>query len=380
MRDTLYLDYAAATPLDPRVVKEMHRVEKLFANPSSNYQSGRDARNEIALARKKIAMFFGANSEEIVFTSGATEANNLAILGAARASEKKEIISIATEHASVRKPLEQLEKEGFTIHWCAIDSTGRVNQKAFENLLSQATALVTINYANSEIGTIQQIAKLVKIVRAYEKCNGTKIIFHTDASTALSLLNCDVNRLGMDLLTCSAAKIYGPKGVGLLYVRRGVNLTPLMYGGSQEGGVRSGTENINLIVGFSIALLLVQELRKKDAEKYQQLYVRCMLELSKITLLENGHSKDRIFSLVSICLNGISGENIVAYLDAHKIEIATGAACEASNDMPSAALLAIGRTKDQAQGSIRISFGRQTKNSDIDKLIECLKKTISALS
>ncbi len=374
-----YLDYAAATPLDATVAKKMHEAEKLFANPSSQYASGREARNLSDSSRKNIAMFFGANSDEVIFTSGATESNNLAILGAARAAGKGKIISLATEHASVREPIAQLAKEGFDIAWCKVDSKGKINLEDFKRQLSKDTILVSISYANSEIGTIEPIAKIAQIIRKFEQGNATKIIFHTDASGAVATLNCDVSRLGVDLLTCSAAKVYGPKGVGLLYVKRNTKLLQLIYGGSQELGLRAGTENISLICGFSQALTRVHEHKEIDSKKYQQLYVQCIHNLEGVSYIENGHPADRLHMIVSLCFEGVNGENLVAYLDANGFEVATGAACEASSDKPSAALLAIGRTKLQAQGSLRVSFGRTTTSKDIDRFVECLKKTISTL-
>lgn len=376
----IYLDYAAATPLNPNVAKKMREAEKCFANPSAFYSSGREAKELLDKYRKDIAMFFGANSDEIVFTSGATESNNLAILGAARAAGVGRIISIGTEHASVRSPLQQLQNEGFEVVICKLDKYGRIVISDFEKLLSYDTKLVSINLASSEIGTIQPIRKLSALIRKFEQNNGTKIVFHTDASAAVATLSTNVSQLGIDLLTMSAAKIYGPKGIGILYVRRKTSLAQIFFGGKQEAGLRSGSESLPLVAGLATSLELAKQNKKKDSERYRQLYTKTMLELEGIDFIENGHPDERLFSVLSICLYRVSGENIVAYLDAQGIEVATGAACEASNDQPSAALLAIGRTAEQAQGSLRISFGNHTKLSDIDNLIKCLKNTISTLS
>lgn len=376
----IYLDYAAATPLDPSVAKKMREAEKHFANPSTAYSSGREAKELLDKYRKNIAMFFGVNTDEIVFTSGATESNNLAILGAARAAGKGRIISIATEHTSVRSPLQQLQQEGFEVVMCKLDKHGRIVLSDFEKLLSYDTKLVSMNLASSEIGTIQPIHKLAALIKKFEQNNGTKIVFHTDASAAISTLNTNVSQMGIDLLTMSAAKIYGPKGIGILYVRRKTNLEQIFFGGKQEAGLRSGSESLPLVAGLATSLELAKQNKKKDSERYKQLYVKTMLELEGLDFIENGHPDERLFSVLSICLRRVSGENIVAYLDAQGIEVATGAACEASNDQPSAALLAIGRTPEQAQGSLRVSFGNHTKLSDIDNLIKCLKNTISTLS
>lgn len=375
-----YLDYAASTPTDKLVVQAMHAAESNFANPSAQYASAREAAKLIATARKQIAVFFGANSEEIVFTSGATESNNLAILGAARASQKGQIISIATEHASVREPLHQLAKEGYEVAWCKIDGNGRISLTEFEKLLNYDTILVTVNYASSEIGTIQQIAKLSQIIKRHEQSNGTRVVFHTDASAAASILNCDVSRLGVDLMTVGGSKIYGPKAIGLLYVRRSTQISPIIFGGKQEGGVRSGNQNTTQIVGLAKAVQILTSKRKQDFENYRELYTNLMHNLSfDIDVVENGHPRDRIFSICSFCIKDVNGEDLVAYLDAAGFEVATGAACETSSHQPSPALLAIGRSTQEANGSLRVSFGRSTTHKDIDNFCKSLKNTLNAL-
>lgn len=380
MNHRIYLDYAASTPTDRAVVQAMHAAENNFANPSAQYASAREAAKMISIARKQIATFFGANSEEIVFTSGATESNNLAILGVARASKKGQIISIATEHASVREPLRQLAKEGYEVIWCKIDGNGRISLTEFEKLLNYDTILVTVNYASSEIGTVQQIAKLSKIIKRHEQSNGTKVVFHTDASAAAPILNCDVSRLGVDLMTVGGSKIYGPKAIGLLYVKRGTQISPIIFGGKQEGGVRSGNQNTAQIIGLAKAIQIVTSKHKQDSDNYRELYTNLMHNLSfDIELIENGHPKDRIFSVCSFCIKNVNGEDVVAYLDAAGFEVATGAACEASSHQPSPALLAIGRSKQEANGSLRVSFGRSTNHKDIDNFCKSLKNTLNAL-
>ncbi len=380
MRGRVYLDYAAATPLDKNVAKAMHDVEHVIANPSSQYTSSREANNYLSLARKQIAMFFGANTEEIIFTSSATESNNLAILGAVKAEKKGHIISIATEHSSVREPLNYLALQGYEIDWCNVDKHGRIDKQDLERKLCYDTKLVTISYANSEIGTTQQISKISAIIKNHERSNGTKVIFHSDASAAVQTLNCDVSRLGVDLLTVGGAKIYGPKGIGALYVKRGTQLDPIIYGGKQENGLRSGSENISLVVGMAQALSNVNKERKKYASYYRELYTNLIHDISQEhKVIENGHPKERIFSVASICIDGANGADLVAYLDASGFEVSTGAACEATNNMPSHALLAVGRSKAQAQGSLRISFGKSTKHKDIDEFCKILKKTLNTL-
>ncbi len=380
MKNRVYLDYAASTPLDKNVAKAMHEVENVFANSSAQYMSGRETNNYLSLARKQIAMFFGANAEEIIFTSGATESNNLAILGAVKAEKKCHIISIATEHSSVREPLSYLASQGYEVDWCNVDKHGRVDRNDLERKLCYNTKLVTISYANSEIGTTQQLSKISAIIKNHERANGTKVIFHTDASAAVQTLNCDVSRLGVDLLTIGGAKIYGPKGIGALYIKRGTKIEPIIYGGKQENGLRSGSESISLVVGLAQALSNVSKEHKKFASHYRELYTNLIHNINKKNkIIENGHPKERIFSVASICIDGANGADLVAYLDASGFEVSTGAACEATNNMPSHALLAIGRSKAQAQGSLRISFGKSTKHKDIDEFCKSLKKTLNTL-
>ncbi|MEI8072788.1 MAG: cysteine desulfurase family protein [Candidatus Saccharibacteria bacterium] len=375
----VYLDYAASTPLDRTVAREMHRTEKYFSNTSSLYRSGREANEVLQTSLKKIGMFFGAKSEEIIITSGTTESNNLAILGTARLRSGGEIISVKSEHSSVREPIKQLRSEGYKIRWCKLDKHGRVELSELKKLLNKKTILISIAYANGEIGTIQPMGKIAKMVRDFEINNETKVVLHTDISAAIGTLNCDVNRLGADLVTCGASKIYGPKGVGIIYIKRNTPIKNMFYGGFQQSAMRPGTEDLVSIVGFAESLQILNTRRSTDARKYQQYYIDCIHNITGIEYLENGHPKDRIYSVLSLCFDNISGENIVAYLDAEGFEIATGAACEASNDKPSEALIAIGRTLSQAQGSVRISFGRRTSQTDVNRFIKIFNKVLKEL-
>ena len=376
----VYLDYAAATPIDGKVITAMRKAEACFANPSAQYASARAAKTLLNTARRDVAMFLGANQDEIIFTSGATEANNLAILGAARAVGRGRIISLNTEHASVREPIQQLEKEGFSVDWCGVGNDGVVDRQALNQLLQKDTILVSIAFANSEIGTIQSLAKIVADIRAFEKNHSSKIIIHTDASAA-TLLNCDVSRLGVDLLSLNAAKMYGPKGAGALYVRRGTQLVPTIFGGGQENSVRAGSENVVAIVGFAAAVRLAGQNRKTDEKLFSELYTAFLLELkkTKAKFVVTGNDKQRLFSIASFVFEGINGEDLVAHLDAWGFEVATGAACEAANEKPSQSLLALGFSPDQAQGSLRVSFGRQTTKADIKRFTKALAETLTLL-
>lgn len=367
----LYFDYAASTPMDEEVKKELISSLDVFSNPSAQYGSGREAKKYLDDARKRCAMFLQCNFDEIVFTSGSTESNNLAIFGTANHKKHGQVISISTEHASVREPLEKLKRDGFDVIYIDVDKYGLIDMNSLVSNLNAETILVTISYASSEIGTIQPISKISQAIKAYNAANNTRILFHTDASAASVVLPCDVSRLGVDLLTLSGSKIYGPKGIGVLYVRRGTEIQPLIYGGSQENGLRAGTEPIELIAPMAKALELVLENKKRDAYKFKELHNELinLLKDKKIEYIYNGHKKDRLNNIVSIAFEGFNGEDLVAMLDSDGYEVATGAACEANKEEPNRALLAIGLSKEEAQGSLRISFGRGTQKPELRGLV-----------
>ncbi len=367
----LYFDYAASTPMDEEVKKELISSLDVFSNPSAQYCSGREAKKYLDDARKRCAMFLQCNFDEIVFTSGSTESNNLAIFGAANHKKHGQVISISTEHASVREPLEKLKRDGFDVIYIDVDKHGLIDMNSLVSNLNGETILVTISYASSEIGTIQPISKISQAIKAYNAAHNTRILFHTDASAASVVLPCDVSRLGVDLLTLSGSKIYGPKGIGVLYVRRGTEIQPLIYGGSQENGLRAGTEPIELIAPMAKALELVLENKKRDAYKFKELHNEFinLLKDKKIEYIYNGHKKDRLNNIVSIAFEGFNGEDLVAMLDSDGYEVATGAACEANKEEPNRALLAIGLSREEAQGSLRISFGRGTQKPELRGLV-----------
>lgn len=382
LKKPIYLDYAAATPLDPNVKKAMDRAEIIFANPSAQYASAREAKTLIEKSRKEVAMFLGANSDEVVFTSGATESNNLAVLGVARMRKKGRIISIATEHASVREPLEQLEKEGYDVAWCKVGSDGILSSIDFEHTLNKDTILVSLAYANGEIGSVQPIIKISKIIREFEKANKTQILFHSDASAATLFLNCDVSRLGVDLLTVNANKVYGPKGIGALYVKRGTKLQPIQFGGSQEFGLRAGTESISLAIGLASALKIAQTKKSQNISKAGKLMFtlnNLLKKDGKLNVVGSAKHHERLLNIMTLYFDGINGEDIVAYMDAAGFEVATGAACEAANEEPSKALLSLGLTKSQARGSVRISIGRDTTQAQVESAAKSLVKTLKKL-
>ena len=376
----VYLDFAASTPTDKAVINTMQDALSQFANPSAQYQSARSSKELISLARKNCAMFLQCNTDEIFFTSGATESNNIALQGVAMQHRTGRIISIATEHPSITGPLDFLKKQGYDVVYAGMNEKGLIDLDSFANLINEDTLLATISYANSEIGNVEPIAKIAQIIKSYNASRGANVIFHSDASAAALLLSCDVARLGVDLLTIAGAKIYGPRTGGILYKRRGVDLRPILYGGYQEGSLRPGTESIDSIAGMANALAIVKSSRKNDIDHFKKLHHLLLEELNKksINYIYNGSPKDKIYNVINISLPGYNGEDLVARLDAIGFEVATGAACEAGNDEPSKALMAIGRTKKEAQGSLRISFGRSSADEDIRRFAEALSGIIRA--
>lgn len=374
MKNPVYFDYAAATPAAKDVINSIADAMGYFANPSAQYSSARKARELLESSRKDCAKFLQANSEEIIFTSAATESNNLAILGIARSFGEGRVISVASEHSSVVEPLEHLAEEGFEVINCPLDARGKIDIGKFENLLTKNTILVSIAYANGEIGTVQPIGKIGQIIKSYNAQNGSDIKFHADASAAALTLACDVARLGVDALSIGGAKIYGPKGVGLLYLKRGVSIEPLLYGGGQQNSIRPGSESVDLAVGLATALKIIVRERKEDHKKFTVLHRDLVnaLDETGINYIYNGHPQERLYQVVNIVLPGQNGEDLVAKLDARGFEVSTGAACEATYEKPSRALLALGLTEQEAQSSLRISFGRTTTTQEVNALAKAI--------
>jgi len=366
-KQRVYLDYAASTPMDEEVKKELINSLDTFSNASSQYQSGRNSKQILDEARKGCAKFLQCNFDEIIFTSGSTESNNIAILGVAYKRKIGRIISIATEHSSIREPLESLKNEGYDVVFADVDAKGVIDMNSFMNLLNEDTILVTVSFASSEIGTIQPINNIGQAIKVYNSSHNTRILLHADGSAAAICLTCDVARLGIDLLTIGASKIYGPKGIGILYVKRGTEIKPLNFGGGQEYTIRPGTEPVYLASAMNKCLDLVSERKKSDSYKFKELHdgLLSLLEEKNINYIYNGHKKNRLNNIFSISLPGQNGEDLVATLDAEGYEVSTGAACEANNEEPSRALMAIGLSREEAQSSLRISFGRDTQKGDL---------------
>lgn len=377
MKKKIYLDYAATTPLDPRVGKAMHPYfTESFGNTMSLHSFGQDAKLVLEESRETVAGLIGAKLEEIVFTGSATESNNLSLKGIAFAnkSKGKHIIVSAIEHPCVLESANWLKKQGFEITKVGVDKYGSVDPKDIERAIRNDTILVSIIHASNEIGTIQPIRGIGKI------CRDKGVYFHTDASQSFGKIFIDVNKMNIDLLTASSHKMYGPKGVALLYVRSGTKIEPILHGGGQENGLRSSTINIPAIVGFAKACEIAKNEIKEESERQTKLrnkLIKGVLEIKNSYL--NGHPKDRLPNNANFRFDFIEGESLIIQLDMHGIACSTGSACSSIKLEPSHVLLAIGLKPEQAHGSLRVSLGRWTTKKDIDRLIKVLPKIIKQL-
>ncbi|MGB9848019.1 MAG: cysteine desulfurase family protein [Minisyncoccia bacterium] len=382
-----YFDYAATTPVKKEVIKEMADFwSKYFGNPSSLYSEGRIARQAILNARQKIAKILKVNPSEIIFTNGGTESINLALLGISRfyrhELKNPQIIVSKIEHPAVLETAKYLESEGFKIIYLDVDKKGLVKIPELKKHLNQNTLLVSIMYANNEIGTIQPIPKIAKIIKAFRKKNQTIFpIFHTDACQAAGYLNIEPKKLGVDLLSLNGSKIYGPKATGLLYKKEDIQLTPIIFGGGQEKGYRSGTENVPGIVGFAKALELAQKEKDKEAKRLKVLRDYLIKEvLQKIPkVLINGDLKNRLPNNINFSILDIEGEALILKLDEYGIAASTGSACHSGSLKPSHVLEALGLPHEFIHGSLRITLGHQTTKKDIDYLIKTLQKVVNEL-
>lgn len=373
-----YLDNASTTPVRPEVLKAMlPYFSEEFGNPSSIYPLGQRAADAVAAARAAIAEAIGAAPREVYFTSGGSEADNWAIKGFARAHAEKgrHLITSAIEHHAVLHACEALEREGFEVTYLPVDADGLVSPADFEAAIRPDTTLASVMLANNEIGTLQPIGELARIAHEHG------VAFHTDAVQALGHEPVDVRELGVDMLSASAHKIYGPKGVGLLYVRRGVKLDNLIDGGQQERGRRATTENVPGIVGFARALELAVGEREAEHERQAALrdhaIERILAEVPHAKL--NGHPTRRLANNVNVSLEFIEGEGMLLQLAARGICVSSGSACTSGSLDPSHVLLAIGLPHEIAHGSMRMTLGRDTTREDVDFAVDALAATISNL-
>lgn len=371
----IYLDYAAATPIDKQVLKSMEPFfSRQFYNPSALYLVGREVRQALEDARALVAQNLGARPAEIIFTAGATEANNLVLQGVMQNYPDAEVLVSAVEHDSVLAPAGL-----FNSRRIPVDKNGRVILGELEKMISDKTALVSIGLVNNEIGTVQPLSDISKILNKSRKLHGPKglpLLLHTDAAQAPSYFDLHVSRLGVDLLTINGGKIYGPKQSGVLYARAGIKLKPLILGGGQEDGLRSGTENVAGAVGLAGALDQAQKKRSLEARRLAELRKLFVdgIEKSIPGAIVNGSSKHSAPHIVSVTFPGVDNERLMMELDERGVQAATGSACNASSEKPSHVLSAIGLSDQDARSSLRFSFGCGTSKNDIKHTLKTLKQ------
>lgn len=374
----VYLDYAATTPTHPEVVKAMlPYFTEMFGNPSSIYSYGQEAKEAIENARAQVARLIGARSEEIVFTSGGTEADNFALKGIAFANEARcnHIITSTLEHHAVLESAKYLEQRGFQVTYLPVDKYGLVDPSDVKKAITNKTSLVSVMHANNEVGTIEPIAEIGRITRE------TGVYFHTDAVQTVGHIPVNVNELGVDLLAMSAHKLCGPKGVGALYIRKGTKTVSLLHGGEQERRRRASTENVPGIVGLGKAAELAKAEIDEEARRLTLLrdkLTKNLLERIEYTQL-NGHPTRRLPNNVNISVEYVEGESMCLNLDLEGICASTGSACSSSSAEPSHVLLAIGLPPQQAHGSLRFTLGKWTTEEDIERVLEVLPRVIEKL-
>ena len=374
----IYLDYAATTPTHPEVAKAMAPYfTDAFGNPSTLYSYGQEAKGAIEEARVKVAGLIGAQDEEIIFTSGGTEADNFALKGVVYANEKRgnHIITTPIEHHAVIETCKFLERRGFRVTYLPVDGYGLVDPADVRRAITDKTVLISVMHANNEIGIIEPIAEIGRIAKE------AGIYFHTDAVQTAGHIPVDVNKLGVDLLSMSSHKIYGPKGTGALYIRKGTKLLALMHGGEQERRRRAGTENIPAIVGLGKAVELARQ--EMSGEAVRLTYLRDQLIKGLLKRIDhihlNGHSQTRLPNNVNVSVDFVEGESMVLNLDLEGICASTGSACSSSSLEPSHALLATGLSPEQAHGSLRFTLGKWTTEEEISRVLEVLPQIVAKL-
>ncbi len=372
----IYLDHAATTPVANEVIEAMQPYfNEKFGNASSLHLFGREARDALEKARRTMADFIGARPNEIIFTSGGTESDNLALKGVAFANKSKgnHIITSKIEHHAIFETCHWLEKNGFRVTYLPVDSQGKVNPSDVEKAITKDTILVSIMHANNEIGTIEPIEEIGKICRKH------KVYFHTDAVQSFGKIPIDIKKMNIDLLSASAHKLYGPKGVGFLFIKQDVNIEAIQHGGGHEQNLRSGTENISGIVGFAKAVELAKENMKKENERETKLRDRLIQEILKIPGTHLTGAKERLPFNASFYFDGVEGEALLIRLDEKGIAVSTGSACSSKSLEPSHVLTAIGLKPEQAHGSLRVTLGKDNTEQEIDYTIENLKNIINSL-
>lgn len=359
----IYLDHSATTPADERVVVAMTEfLLSQFGNPSSAHSFGREARDAVEEARLQVANMIGAARDEVFFTSGGTEADNLAIFGVMQAGDKRHLITSTIEHSAVLAPARELQRQGFEVTFLSPDAFGLIDPESVRASIRPDTGLISIMHANNEIGTINPIGEIGRVASA------SNIPFHTDAVQSFGKVPIDVRAMKIDLLSLSSHKIYGPKGVGALYLRQGIPFQPRQFGGHQERNVRPGTENVQGFVGLGTATAICASLMTNESERLTKLagdFFSMLYEaLGGITL--NGHPNNRLPGNVNVSFTGVEAEALLISLDLEGIAVSTGSACSTGSAEPSHVLTGIGLTAEEANSTLRISLGRGTTRMDLD--------------
>jgi len=374
----IYLDYAATTPTDPEVVKTMlPYFADAFGNPSSIYSYGQEAKGAIEEARHKVAALIGAQGEEIIFTSGGTEADNFALKGVALANESKgnHIITSSIEHHAVLETCKFLERRRFRVTYLSVDAYGSVDSDDVRRAITDKTILISVMHANNEMGTVEPIAEIGKVAKE------AGIYFHTDAVQTVGHIPVDVDELGVDLLSMSAHKLYGPKGVGALYIRKGTKLLAFMHGGEQERRRRASTENVPGIVGFGKAAELAKQEMNEEAERLtylrDQLVKELLERIGRVRL--NGHPTEQLPNNINVSVDFVEGESMLLNLDLEGICASTGSACSSTSLEPSHVLLAMGLSHEQAHGSLRLTLGKWTREEEVGRVLEVLPQVVTKL-
>ena len=381
----IYLDNAASTAVHPEVVKEMlPYFDVQYGNPSSIHQFGRKAKNAIQKARKQVAALIGAEQNEILFTSGGTESNNTILYGfptlrdvshVSFSFDKNHIITSSIEHEAILEPCKKLEEKGVKITYLPVDGHGIIDSNDVTNSIAENTALVSIMFANNEVGTIQPIKEISEICKKYQ------IPLHTDAVQAVGKVPINVKELGVDALSISSHKINGPKGIGALFIKKGLKIVPYITGGGQENGLRSGTENVASIVGFGKACEIAKERFNENISHFQTLHSsmlsRIVKEIPHVKL--NGHPEKRIFNNIHFTFLGVNGEDLIIKLDEHGIAASTGSACSVYTQKASHVLKAMDFNHEQITGSLRMSFGYMNTLDEVEQTVEVLKTVVAEL-
>lgn len=383
IKKTIYLDYAAATPTDPRVITLVSKLMRdYWGNPSGVYATAKKAKQILEQARQEVAGVLGVKSGEIIFTGSGTESDNLAILGVAQRYQDrgKHIIISAIEHLAVKRVVEKLKKQGFTVSELVVSKKGIINPAELQKALHRDTILVSVMHANNEIGTIQPLKEMAEVLRKHrQRYSNEWPFFHTDGCQSAGFLNIHPQNLGVDLLSFDGSKIYGPKGVGVLYKRNKVQVEPMLLGGSQEGGWRAGTENVALAAGLALALTIAEKGKKEETKRLTLLRDNFINQvLVKITDSQlNGDLLHRLPNNINFSFKGVDGEMLMLALSQRGIEVSTGSACTTGETGPSHVLKAIGNP--HGWGNVRITLGRQTIQRELSYTADILKKEVARL-